>query len=87
LSTTPLRAPRCPRHATDPHRPPQVSVVSTPVFGDDRGYFTELFHPGKFAAMGLSMGLVQDNDRTTGGRPGMPYADCTSNWRRTRRRN
>jgi dTDP-4-dehydrorhamnose 3,5-epimerase len=40
---------------------PGVSVVTAPVFGDDRGSFSELFHAEKFAAMGLPTAFVQDN--------------------------
>ncbi|MCC6152402.1 MAG: dTDP-4-dehydrorhamnose 3,5-epimerase [Candidatus Hydrogenedentes bacterium] len=40
---------------------PDVCVVESPVFGDDRGYFTELFVPEKFAEAGLPTTFVQDN--------------------------
>jgi dTDP-4-dehydrorhamnose 3,5-epimerase len=38
-----------------------VLVVAAPVFGDGRGFFTELFHAEKFAALGLPSTFVQDN--------------------------
>lgn len=40
---------------------PAVAVVQSPVFGDDRGYFTEVFVAEKFAEAGLPSGFVQDN--------------------------
>lgn len=38
-----------------------VLVVESPVFSDDRGWFTEVFHREKFAALGLPEAFVQDN--------------------------
>ncbi|MBM3289841.1 MAG: dTDP-4-dehydrorhamnose 3,5-epimerase [Candidatus Hydrogenedentes bacterium] len=40
---------------------PGVLVVQSPVFGDERGYFTELFVAGHFAGAGLPTSFVQDN--------------------------
>ena len=40
---------------------PDVCVVESPVFGDERGYFTELFVTEKFAEAGLPTTFVQDN--------------------------
>lgn len=40
---------------------PGVTVVSAPVYGDARGFFTELFHADSFAALGLPTAFVQDN--------------------------
>ncbi|MBU6367780.1 MAG: dTDP-4-dehydrorhamnose 3,5-epimerase [Gemmatimonadetes bacterium] len=40
---------------------PGVTLVTAPVFGDARGFFTELFHAEKFAALGLPTAFVQDN--------------------------
>lgn len=38
-----------------------VVVVEAPVFGDARGFFTEVFHVDKFAAAGLPTVWAQDN--------------------------
>lgn len=40
---------------------PGVVIVESPVLADDRGYFTEVFHSNKFAALGLPTSFVQDN--------------------------
>ncbi|WP_437186462.1 dTDP-4-dehydrorhamnose 3,5-epimerase [Planctomicrobium sp. SH668] len=40
---------------------PGVVEIVPKVFGDDRGFFLEVFHSGKFAAHGLEAGFVQDN--------------------------
>jgi dTDP-4-dehydrorhamnose 3,5-epimerase len=40
---------------------PGVTVVSAPVYGDARGFFTELFRAESFAALGLPTAFVQDN--------------------------
>ena len=36
-------------------------IIEPKVFGDDRGFFTEVFHKEKFAAAGLPDVFVQDN--------------------------
>lgn len=38
-----------------------VAIVESPVFRDDRGFFTEVHHAAKFAAMGIVSPFVQDN--------------------------
>lgn len=38
-----------------------LKVIQPPRFRDARGYFFELFHEARFAALGLSEALVQDN--------------------------
>ncbi len=38
-----------------------VVVIEAPVFADPRGFFTEVFHAAKFAALGLPTEWVQDN--------------------------
>ena len=43
-----------------------VVVVRTPVFGDARGFFSELFHADAFAAVGLPSAFVQDNHSRSG---------------------
>ena len=40
---------------------PGMLVIEPQVFGDRRGFFTELFHAEKFAAAGLPTAFVQDN--------------------------
>ena len=40
---------------------PGVLIVESPVFGDARGFFTEVYHAEKFAAIGLSTTFAQDN--------------------------
>jgi len=40
---------------------PEVLVVESKIFTDDRGYFTEIFHSEKFAAIGLPSLFTQDN--------------------------
>ncbi len=44
-----------------PTRLPEVLVVESPVFRDTRGYFTEVYHADKFAALGLPTVFTQDN--------------------------
>ncbi|MEP6766687.1 MAG: dTDP-4-dehydrorhamnose 3,5-epimerase [Gemmatimonadaceae bacterium] len=38
-----------------------VLIVESKVFDDDRGFFTEVFHHGNFAALNLPTNFVQDN--------------------------
>lgn len=38
-----------------------VLIVESEVFADQRGFFTEVFHAAKFAALGLPTDFVQDN--------------------------
>jgi len=40
---------------------PDVLMVTPTVFGDDRGYFMEVWHQAKYAAAGLDVRFVQDN--------------------------
>lgn len=40
---------------------PGVLLVEPHVFRDDRGFFLEVFHAGKFEAQGLAVRFVQDN--------------------------
>ena len=47
---------------------PDVVLVEPTVFGDERGFFMETWHAGKFAAAGLDVSFVQDNhSRSTQG--------------------
>lgn len=39
----------------------EVMIVEPEVFGDQRGFFLESWHAGKFAAAGLEVTFVQDN--------------------------
>ncbi len=40
---------------------PGVMIVESEVFGDDRGFFAETFHSGKFADHGINAEFRQDN--------------------------
>lgn len=40
---------------------PDVLVVESPVYRDHRGYFTEVYHAEKFAALGIPTRFAQDN--------------------------
>jgi len=40
---------------------PGVTVIEPTVFGDQRGFFMETFHAGKFAAAGIDPVFVQQN--------------------------
>ncbi len=40
---------------------PGVVAIEPPVFGDERGFFMELFNAGRYAAAGIPVALVQDN--------------------------
>lgn len=40
---------------------PGVLLITTPVFRDERGFFTEIHHQGKLAAAGFEHVFVQDN--------------------------
>jgi len=44
-----------------PGRLPGVFVIETRVFEDDRGFFQELFHRGRFEEAGIDVDFVQDN--------------------------
>ncbi|NVJ04033.1 dTDP-4-dehydrorhamnose 3,5-epimerase [Myxococcus sp. AM001] len=40
---------------------PDVLLLEPKVFGDDRGFFMEMFHAARFAAVGIPGPFVQDN--------------------------
>jgi dTDP-4-dehydrorhamnose 3,5-epimerase len=40
---------------------PGVIVIESPVYGDERGFFTEVFHEDRFAELGLPRHFAQDN--------------------------
>lgn len=40
---------------------PEVLIVESTIFTDDRGHFSEVFHAEKFAAIGLPTLFTQDN--------------------------
>ena len=40
---------------------PDVILIEPDVFGDARGFFTETFHAGRYAAAGIRKPFVQDN--------------------------
>jgi dTDP-4-dehydrorhamnose 3,5-epimerase len=44
-----------------PTRLPGVIMIEPDVFRDDRGFFLETFHAGKFSAGGIDASFVQDN--------------------------
>jgi len=45
----------------EPTELPGVFVVCSPVHADNRGFFTEVYHAEKFAAIGLPTTFAQDN--------------------------
>lgn len=45
----------------EPTSLPGVVVVRSPVYGDDRGFLTEVFREDRFAAIGLPVAFAQDN--------------------------
>lgn len=45
----------------EPTELPEVFVVRSPVHGDSRGFFTEVFREDSFAEMGLPTQFAQDN--------------------------
>jgi dTDP-4-dehydrorhamnose 3,5-epimerase len=45
----------------EPTALPGVVVVRSPVYGDDRGFFTEVFREDRFGAIGLPSAFAQDN--------------------------
>lgn len=48
-----------------PTRIPDVVEIEPQEFADDRGFFLEVWHRGKFAAAGLDHDFVQDNHSTS----------------------
>lgn len=40
---------------------PEVLLIKPRVFGDERGYFMESFHAGRYAEAGMRLPFVQDN--------------------------
>jgi len=44
-----------------PTRLPGVVVIEPDVFGDERGFFMEVYHEGKYRAAGIDARFVQDN--------------------------
>jgi dTDP-4-dehydrorhamnose 3,5-epimerase len=45
----------------EPTSLPGVAIVRSPVYGDSRGFFTEVFHEDRFASIGLPISFAQDN--------------------------
>ncbi|MGA7800487.1 MAG: dTDP-4-dehydrorhamnose 3,5-epimerase [Gammaproteobacteria bacterium] len=45
---------------------PDVVLIEPRVFGDDRGFFMETYHEGKFAEAGINARFVQDNHSRSG---------------------
>jgi dTDP-4-dehydrorhamnose 3,5-epimerase len=50
-----------PALAITPLAIPDVKVISSPRFGDHRGFFSETFNASAFAAGGIRLNFVQDN--------------------------
>lgn len=40
---------------------PEVKIIEAPLYRDDRGWFTEVWHDEKFTALGLDVVFRQDN--------------------------
>jgi dTDP-4-dehydrorhamnose 3,5-epimerase len=40
---------------------PEIIIIEPELFQDDRGYFTEMYHQGKFEDAGISGNFIQDN--------------------------
>lgn len=40
---------------------PEVIIIEPEIFGDDRGFFTEMYHKKKFQDAGIKEDFVQDN--------------------------
>jgi dTDP-4-dehydrorhamnose 3,5-epimerase len=40
---------------------PGVLVIEPTIFGDDRGFFMEIYHAGKFRDFGIDLPFLQDN--------------------------
>jgi len=45
---------------------PDVVLIEPRVFGDERGFFMETYHQGKFAEAGITARFVQDNHSRSG---------------------
>ncbi|HKJ09331.1 MAG TPA: dTDP-4-dehydrorhamnose 3,5-epimerase [Gammaproteobacteria bacterium] len=45
---------------------PDVVLIEPRVFGDERGFFMETYHEGKFAEAGITARFVQDNHSRSG---------------------
>lgn len=41
---------------------PDVLIIKPPVFSDERGYFFESYHRGRFSKAGIPVDFVQDNE-------------------------
>ncbi len=44
-----------------PQRIPELLLIEPQVFGDERGFFKETFHTGRYADVGIGAAFVQDN--------------------------
>ena len=40
---------------------PEVKLIEPNVFGDQRGFFMEVYHREKFQSQGIALDFVQDN--------------------------
>ncbi len=50
----------------EPTRLSDVLLIRPPRFGDERGYFAETYHAGKWRAAGVAADFVQDNQSLSG---------------------
>ncbi|MGE5596681.1 MAG: dTDP-4-dehydrorhamnose 3,5-epimerase [Hyphomicrobiales bacterium] len=59
---------------------PEVVIVDTDFFRDERGFFIEAFHKKRFAEHGLDLDVVQDNHSRSGAKVlrGFHYQDMTA---------
>jgi dTDP-4-dehydrorhamnose 3,5-epimerase len=48
-------------HFTPSPTLPEIIIIEPELFQDDRGYFTEMYHQGKFENAGVKGNFVQDN--------------------------
>ena len=67
------------RMKVEPTELPGVVVVHSPVYGDARGFFTEVFHEERFRALGLPTHFAQDSHSRSSRRT--CFVASTSNWR------
>ncbi len=47
---------------------PDLILITPPRFGDERGFFSEVFNTARFAAAGVDMEFIQDNQSLSGER-------------------
>ena len=67
-----------------PTRIPDVVIVEPAVFGDDRGWFMESYHHGKFAAALAELGLPAPRPFVRVAWPALPAATESARQARAR---